>query len=317
MENEIILKDLVKLVCDNYQSVIINEITESGDLTGEWVVAPHKPMLGVVPDGILHGTVHSIVIYLDMINVTVERKDKNMVPTVKWKKEIQEKQEELLGKAEAELQEWLSQNGLIMGGGFAYKKTEDDAPEATVEPRFLEMLEDARDEYGWDFAMGEIPSVFLQRNVGETPVSITIPIQCSCQKDSFLAGLKQHALEMDGRASTPDGHCIRDICLDLYEKLSTNWGDLDDAGMPQHKYILVSVDEDMEIYTEMFHSKLTAQETMLRELIYACGQEHIDIPDEVFQNRWTEYYEKNGEFSFGPYGASIDGYYAWHIAKIA
>ena len=56
---------------------------------------------------------------------------------------------------------------------------------------------------------------------------------------------------------------------------------------------------------------------MLRELIYACGQEHIDIPDEVFQNRWTEYYEKNGEFSFGPYGASIDGYYAWHIAKIA
>lgn len=236
---------------------------------------------------------------------------------VKWKKEIREKQEELLGKAEAELQEWLSQNGLIMGGGFAYKKTEDDAPEATVEPRFLEMLEDARDEYGWDFAMGEIPSVCLQRNVGETPVSITIPIQCSCQKDSFLAGLKQHALEMDGRASTPDGHCIRDICLDLYEKLSTNWGDLDDAGMPQHKYILVSVDEDMEIYTEMFHSKLTAQETMLRELIYACGQEHIDIPDEVFQNRWTEYYEKNGEFSFGPYGASIDGYYAWHIAKIA
>ena len=80
MENEIILKDLVKLVCGNYQSVIINEI-ENGDLTGKWVVEPHKPMPEDIPNGILHGAVHSIVIYLDTINVTVERKDKNMIPT--------------------------------------------------------------------------------------------------------------------------------------------------------------------------------------------------------------------------------------------
>lgn len=73
MENEIILKDLVKLVCDNHQSVMINEI-ENGDLTGKWVVEPHKPIPEDIPNGILHGTVHSIVIYLDMINVTVERK---------------------------------------------------------------------------------------------------------------------------------------------------------------------------------------------------------------------------------------------------
>lgn len=96
MENKTLLKDLIELVCDNYQSVTINEITGSGDVTRKWVVEPHNPMLKNIPDGILHGTVHSIVIYLDTINVTVERKDKNAVSTKEQERKALEQIKEII-----------------------------------------------------------------------------------------------------------------------------------------------------------------------------------------------------------------------------
>lgn len=71
MNNKVILKSLLSLIPDSYQTVSINEI-KNGKRTGSvWVVTPHGQKTEGLPDRILYGEVRAIVPYYDVISIEV------------------------------------------------------------------------------------------------------------------------------------------------------------------------------------------------------------------------------------------------------